>query len=219
LGFLKAAAFLRFKCYYYIVNNFKYILIVIFTVIFVLGLVFIYNFFKPKVNSPYDFNVSGTAVVKELRALKRLETSSFTIEKVIDAGTNSNQLKEFFGDRLLLIAQGEVIAGFNLEKLSEKDIKVDKGTLTLNLPKPEILISRLDSEKTRVYDRKQGLLTQGDKDLESEARAQAEQLIRAAACSERILDEASNNARSQLAALFKTLGFTTIIINIPETSC
>lgn len=202
------------------INNLKYILFGVVAIVFIFGLVFLYNFFKPKGNSPYNFNVSGTAVVKELKALKRLETTTFTIEKVIDAGTSSNSLKEFFfGDRLLLIAQGEVIAGFNLENLSNKDIKVDKGTLTLNLPKPEILVSRLDSEKTRVYDRKQGLLTQGDKDLESQARAQAEQLIRNAACAERILDEASSNARTQLTALFKTMGFTTIIINIPEASC
>ncbi len=201
-------------------SNLKYIFGAIFAVIFILGLVFIYNFFKPKTPSPYNFNVSGTAVVKELKSLKRLETSSFTIEKVIDAGTNSNALKDFFfGDKLLLIAQGEVIAGFDLENLSQNDIKVDKGTLTLNLPKPNILVSRLDSEKTRVYDRKQGLLTQGDKDLESEARAQAEQLIKSAACAGGILNEASNNARTQLSALFKTMGFTTIIINIPEASC
>jgi hypothetical protein len=202
------------------VNNLKYFLIAVVAIVFILGLLFIYNFFKPKGDSPYSFNVSGTAVVKELRALKRLETASFTIEKVIDAGTNSNEFKEFFfGDRLLLIAQGEVIAGVDLENLSEKDIKIDKGTISLTLPKPEILISRLDSEKTRVYDRKLGLLTQGNKDLESKARAQAEQLIRGAACAERILDEASNNARIQLSALFKTLGFTTIIINIPEAGC
>ena len=183
----------------------------------ILGLLSIRNFFT---DDPFSFNTSSKTVIKELRELNRLETASFTIEKVIDAGTNGNRFQEIlFGDRILLIAHGEVIAGFDLSQLDEGDVMINDRSLTLTLPEPQVLVTRLDNEETRVYDRQQGLLTRGSEDLESEARLVAEQQIREAACTGGILDEASKNARSQLTALFKTLGFSSVVIETPVGSC
>ena len=164
--------------------------------------------------------ISTTAVIRELRELDRLETASFTIEKIIDAGTAGNGIKEMlFGDRILLVAHGEVVAGFDLSELKDKDIKIEGKMITLALPPPAIYFSRLDNEATRVYDRKLGLLATGDKNLESEARLTAEKSIISAACKGGILNEASQNGRNQLSALLGSLGFTTISVNIPDGSC
>ena len=57
----------------------------------ILGLLSIRNFFT---DDPFSFNTSSKTVIKELRELNRLETASFTIEKVIDAGTNGNRFQE-----------------------------------------------------------------------------------------------------------------------------
>lgn len=182
----------------------------------VLGLNFLNNVGKTN----YSINTSGTSVVKQIRSLNRYETASFTIEKVIDAGKNGNEFSDFlFGDKILLIAHGEVIAGFDLSMLKDQDAVASDGVITLNLPKPEILFSKLDNDKTRVYDRKLGLLTHGDKDLEARARLAAEKSITSAACEAGILQTASNNARSQLTVLLKSLGFTAVTINIPSSSC
>lgn len=166
-------------------------------------------------------DTSRPAVIKEIRALQRLETSSFTIEKVIEGGTTGDNAFSnlLFGDKILLIAHGEVIGGFDLSSLPDENLQVSGKTITLTLPPPQILFTRLDSAKTRVYDRRQGLLNHGDKDLESEARTKAEESIRAASCEAGILDEASQNARKQLNTLFKALQFESITINIPLGSC
>lgn len=163
---------------------------------------------------------SGDAVVRELRSLNRLETASFTIEKIIDAGTAGNRMQQFlFGDRILLIAHGQVIAGFDLSGMRDEDIRVVDDRITINLPAPQILFTALDSAKTRVYDRQKGILTPGDKDLESAAREEAETQIRQAACSAELFEQAADNAREQLGAIFKAAGFTTVTIAIPEASC
>lgn len=196
-----------------------------FGILVILGVVFVLfillmRFFWQRIEDRYTFTTSSRTVIKELRSLNRLETASFTIEKVIDAGTNGNQFQQFlFGDRILLIAHGEVIAGFDLSKLSDDDIQVNGKVLRLTLPAPQILSARLDSEETRVYDRRQGVLSKGDKDLESEARSRAEMIIRQAACQGKILNEATKNAQMQLTALFKTLGFETVILDIPQGGC
>ena len=168
----------------------------------------------------YTFRAGSQTVVKQIQSLNRLETASYTIEKVIDAGTTGNRLQQFLvGDRLLLIAHGQIIAGFDMSKVKEEDLEVSGETLKVKMPAPEILVSKLDNEQTRVYDRQNGLFTRGDRDLESEARQEAEAVIRTAACRGGILDEASKNARTQLTTLFKGLGFTTVVIDIPEGSC
>lgn len=175
------------------------------------------NIFQDK---SFKFNTNSKTVIKELRELNRLETASFTIEKVIDAGTSGNRFQELlFGDKILLIAQGEVIAGFDLSNLSDESVKISGSQLTLSLPAPQILVTDLDNAQTRVFDRRQGLLTKGDKDLEAAARSEAEKIITQAACEGGILNEATQNAKSQLTALFKTLGFTTVTVEIPSGSC
>ena len=159
-------------------------------------------------------NPSGAAVVLELKELQRLETVSFTIEKIIDSKIQSNnKLQELlFGDKLLLIAHGEVIAGIDLSSIEAEDVTVNEKDITIRVPAPTIFLVRLDSEKTRVYDRQTGLFTKGNKDLETTAREQAEISIKEAACEAGILTNAWENAEKQLVTLFKTVGFEKVII-------
>lgn len=166
-------------------------------------------------------NTDRAAVIKEIRSLQRLETASFTIEKIIDGGTTGNNIFQqfLFGDKILLIAHGSVIAGFDLSQISEKDIEVKDQTLRIVLPKPQILVATLDNTQTKVYDRQKGLLNPGEKDLETNARKAAEDSIRQAACDGGILTQASDNARKQLTSLFTALGFTQISIDIPQGDC
>lgn len=186
----------------------------------VIAIAVIILFFGWTASSGYFFNTNSAAVVTEIKKLNRLETASFTIEKIIDAGVKGNAFSEIlFGDRILLIAHGEVIAGFDLSKLSEKDIRISGSSLDITLPPPQILSSKLDNDLTRVYDRTEGLLTKGDKDLESQARKTAEVVIIEAACKGKILDTAAANGKKQMTTLFNALGFKTVKITIPNGKC
>ena len=166
-------------------------------------------------------DASREAVVQEMRSLGRLETSAFRIEKIIEAKTDEGGPWRdiLFGDKLLLIASGEVVAGYDLAGLADADIERTGAALRVRLPAPQIFSVRLDNEKTRVYDRDQGLLTRGDKDLESEARLAAELSIREAACAAGILREAQENAVKQLGAVLGALGFPDSVIMSPDGSC
>lgn len=178
----------------------------------------VYNTFVK--DKGFYVNTNGTAVIKEIQKLQRLETSSFTIEKIIDAGTTGTKFQQFlYGDKILLIANGQVAAGFDLSKMNEKDIIVEGQRVVLNLPAPIILFTRLDSSKTRVYDRSTGILSKGERDLESEARAQAEISIRQAACEGGILDTSEESGRKQMTSLMVALGFQDITVNIPKGQC
>ena len=164
--------------------------------------------------------IDTASVVRQIRTLSRLETSSFTIEKIIDEGSHDTVLKELlFGDRILLIAHGEVIAGFDFANIEPTSIEVDGKSIHVNIGKPQILITRLDNSQTKVYDRRRGLLASDDTNLESHARIDAEAAIRSAACEEHILDAAAVNAKKQLTSLLQAIGFVSITITTQASEC
>ena len=97
-------------------RRFKLLLIcIVVCIIGLIAVVGIYNWENNKKDT--------TAVVLEMRALNRWETASYTIEKVIDTGNSGNVFQQFlFGNRILLIAHGEVIGGFDLSTLSANNV-------------------------------------------------------------------------------------------------
>lgn len=196
----------------------KLILLFAFTsLVFFLIALFLFSLLLNRVEKSESNRV---AVIKEMRMLSRLETASFTVEKIIDSESSGNVFQKLlFGDKILLIANGNVIAGIDFIGVEEEDIVIEGKKIQVSLPAPEIFFASLDNTKTRVYDRKSGLLSGGNDNIESEARATAEQSIREAACSSGILNMASENARKQITSLLSSLGFVEIVITIPQGSC
>jgi hypothetical protein len=151
-------------------------------------------------------------IVREVRSLARLETIQYTVEKVITAETGQGPFGFLFGDRLLLVAHGVVIAGVDLGRVEPTDVWFDEaGRVYLRLPAPEIFVATLDNSQSYVYDRDTGLLTSGDIDLEAAARRAAEAEIRQAALRDGILEQARVNAESVLYRLLRSLGFGDVI--------
>jgi hypothetical protein len=104
------------------------------------------------------------------------------------------------------------VAGFDLAKMQPENIMVRGDRVTMVLPPPEILYSRVDNEETFVYERKSGLFRKPDPRLEGEARRLAERAMVERALKGQILAHAQANGRQQVEALLRSLGFTDIVI-------
>jgi cell division protein FtsL len=149
--------------------------------------------------------------ITQVRALARLETIQYSIEKVITAETGQGTFGFLFGDRILFVAHGTVIAGIDMSKINPGDMLLDNGVLTVKLPASEIFVATLDNDKSYVYDRQLGALTKGDQNLETTARQAAEQEIRKAAEDDGILEIAQQNAVTYLTKFFAALGYSNTI--------
>lgn len=154
-------------------------------------------------------------IIHEVRALARLETIQYSVEKVITGDSGQMVLKPLFGDRLLFVAHGTVIAGVDLTKLMPADIVVQDGMLKIYLPEAEIFSAGLDNEKSYVFDRQTGVLTRGNPDLETQVRRVAEREIYNAAVTDGILRQARINAENYLTRLLNNLGFKGVIFTRP----
>jgi hypothetical protein len=156
-------------------------------------------------------------IVHEVRSLARLETIQYTVEKVVTADTGQEFLKVLFGDRLLLVAHGFVIAGVDLAQIGPEDLWVEGGVLYVQLPEAEIFVANLDNEKSYIYDRQVGFLRRGDVDLETAARRVAEEEIEKGAIEDGILEQAKLNAENFLSRMLMQLGFPEVIFVEAET--
>ncbi len=157
------------------------------------------------------FRIDPPTIVRQIQQLQRLETVSFSMDKIISGEHDNPYLPKFLvSDRLLLVVHGDVIAGVDLSQLRAEDVSISDKKISLRIPKSEILVTRIDNSKTRVYSRDTGLFSSPDPNLESEVRQEAERQLREAALQGNILKTADDNARSTLSALLHSLGFAQV---------
>jgi Protein of unknown function (DUF4230) len=151
-------------------------------------------------------------VVEGVRDLDRLATVRTTESIVVTRESGGDFLDRLFsGEKVLLVATGNVEAGVDLSGLGEDAVEVRGDTATIRLPEPEVFSASLDEDKTRVYDRDYSALNlRPDDDLVEEARATAEERIEAAAREDGILDTAETNAENSIRAFVKALGFAEV---------
>lgn len=150
-------------------------------------------------------------IIREVQSLARLETIQYTVEKVITAEINQGVFGPLFGDRLLFVARGYVIAGVDLSVMKTEDLRLEDGVLYVNLPDTEVFVATLNNDESYVYDRTTGILRKSDQDLETNARQVAEAEILNAAVEDGILLQAEQNAEVYLERLFNTLGYKEVV--------
>ena len=152
---------------------------------------------------------TGPVVVEGIQELDQLATVRWTESVPVTRESGGDALERLFsGEKVLLIATGEVEAGVNLADIGKDDVSVNGDSVTIKLPEPEILSASLDEEKTHVYDRDfSPLNVRPDDDLVEKARAQALVKIKGAALKNEILDTAEQNAENSIRAFVTTLGF------------
>jgi hypothetical protein len=158
--------------------------------------------------APQEETLDIATLVTQVRELNRLETASM---RVIHVGTIKQTYKmvpnALGGDEITFLATGDVIAGLDLSQLKPNDVwRSPDGTINLRLPPPQILVSRVDNEQSRVLTRKTGVLRRADIDLETRARQHAETNIRAEALKKGLLPLAAKNGEQKLAELLHTFG-------------
>lgn len=149
--------------------------------------------------------------INEVRALARLETIQYSVEKVVTGETGQGTFGFLFGDKMLFVAHGTVIAGIDMSKLKPEDMRYENGVLTVKLPPAEVFIATLDNEKSYVYNRDTGLIAKPDQNLETLVRQNAEQEIMKAALEDGILQQAQTNAQAYLLKFFAALGYPNTI--------
>jgi len=161
-----------------------------------------------QVLTPQETVVDISTLVTQVRELNRLETASM---RVMHVGTIKQSYtmvpNAIAGDEITFLAEGDVIAGVDLSQLKKDDVwRSPDGTVNIRLPQPQVLITRVDNQKSRVLTRKTGVLRRGDVNLETRARQHAEKNIRDEALKRGVLKMAADNGEKKLAEFLNAAG-------------
>jgi hypothetical protein len=175
----------------------------LFGLLFLLAGIFVGARFRPGFGSRTS---DSAAVVTQIKQLNQLVTVRYSIQRVVGI----TELKDPFGaESILLMVQGEALAGVDLASMTPRDI-IYSGVRSVNviLPRARLFNTFLDEKQTKVWDRHITWWTPWvpyDPDLEHRARLSAVNEVRDAALAMGILDQAHKNAENVIKDLLRAL--------------
>ena len=150
--------------------------------------------------------LDSNEVLTRITRLNQLVTVKYSIQRVVGL----REPKVPFGEEsILLMVEGQAIAGIDLSKLKPGDITyTGPHAVTVSLPRARLINIFIDEKQTKVWDRQITWWTPWvpyDPDLEHKARMQALDDMRNAALQMGILDQAQTNAESSIRDLLAAL--------------
>lgn len=177
----------------------KTILIIILLIIVIcssgIAGIFIYIGFTEKSKSDHQLSV------EKIESMGKLELVKMNIKDVLE------QTKErplyLPNAKTVLIVSGEVLAGIDLEKVKKEDIHVSGDKVTVKLPQPEIFSSKINHEKSKVYNVEWGGFSSAE--LVDEAYRSAEKAIIESAKTTGYEATCENNAKLLLTPIFREM--------------
>lgn len=156
----------------------------------------------------------SSLIVRQIRGASELTTAVFTMEAVVPARQDRSLAGYKIGTTTLLyIAYGEVRAGVDLKEFGTSNVQVVNDTVQLQLPPPRILDSKIDVNRSRVYDYDRGFLGLGPDtapQLQMFAQQKTLKRIVTAACNQGVLQQANDRAELVVTQLLNTAGYKNV---------
>jgi len=150
--------------------------------------------------------------IGDIRPLAELATIEYQAVAEIQDERVPDDFRQYLGikEQVLLLAYGEVKAGFDLSKLSEEDLWTDGTRAQLHLPPPEILSTSIDYDRTHAVFHRGTLLMSRDINWEGEIYDTAQDSIRQGAIEAGILEDAARYGQLYYENFLRSLGFTEV---------
>lgn len=175
------------------------------TIVVIAAVIVFYGIFKIK-NEFFSNKqtISEDIVLTKITIMGKLELVKFSMKDVID----KTESKDFWPDeRILFVAVGEVTACIDLTKVKKDDVRITGDSLTLFLPQPEICYTKLDHQKSKIYDVSGMWFSDTVKDRVEDIYKIAENKIFTSAMQMNILGKAKQNAE---------LIFKPLVVNLSD---
>ncbi|MDY7013113.1 MAG: DUF4230 domain-containing protein [Cyanobacteriota bacterium] len=154
---------------------------------------------------------ASNLIVHQVRSASELTTAVFAMEAVVPTHQNRTLGNLVVAKTsLLYTAYGEVRAGVDLSQFTSDSVRIENDTVYVRLPAPEILDSKIDVERSEVYDYDRGFLGLGpDAAPQLQTLAQRETLEKIVqnACTQGLLENANERAELAVSKLLTTAGY------------
>jgi len=150
--------------------------------------------------------------VLSLRPLAELATVEYPVVVDIPNERIPEDIRKHLGvkEEVLMLVYADVKAGFDLSKLSEKDIWIDGTRVQLYLPEPEILSTSIDFDQTRIVDYEKSIIFDNDPELQTNTLEKSQTAIEQSVMESGIMEMATLFGQIFFENHLRSLGFTEI---------
>jgi hypothetical protein len=154
--------------------------------------------------------ITDSGMVQKISSMGKLELVKYEMKDIID----QREIHLILPDsRVLFLAVGEVTACIDLTKVKKSDITQTKDSVVVYLPRPEICYTKLDHEKSKVYDIRGVMFEDGAKDMVEDVYKLAEKRILDNANQMNVLGLARQNAQLIFKPLLESISGKTVVLN------
>jgi hypothetical protein len=173
-------------------------------------LVFLFFYMKHQF-STVRTEVSEDVMVEKITSMGKLELVKYSMKDVLEKKQVHTILPD---ERVLFVAVGEVTACIDLTKVRKQDITRDSSgnSVTIMLPQPEICYTKLDHQRSKVYDVSGVILPSTTKTMVEDIYKLAEQRLLDNAREMKITDKARENAQLIFKPLLEGVSGKTVIL-------
>lgn len=145
-------------------------------------------------------NTTQSIVLKEITSLGKLELVKYAFKDIVE----HEQVNTFLPNaNAILIVEGEATGCIDLTQITSANILTDGDSVTVQLPKPELCVWKINHDRSRVYDTRFSFLNESQ--LVSDAYRQAERQVRQSALNGGILEQTRKNASQMLRPLLERI--------------
>lgn len=171
------------------------------------------SIFRPP--PPVYNTYSSAAILERIQAMSRLTTTRYNFSNIVTTERELPRLIELlYKDKLTLIAVGYIDAGVDLSAMTDLDIVLLDGVLTLRLPPPTLQNCALNEQESYVVSRDTGLFTDVAPEFDDIARQFAVRSFRDIALEKGILEEANDKAKAALELFIGGLPLDASVIKV-----
>jgi len=136
--------------------------------------------------------ISEDVIIEKISNIGKLELVKYAMKDVIEQKIPRTLLPD---KRILFVAVGEVTGCVDLTKVKKEDITASADSVTVTLPKAEICYSKLNHQRSRVYDLSGVFMPADRQKMIEDIYKLAEQRILDNAREQNILQKTEENAQ------------------------
>ena len=179
------------------------------------------SLFSPRLLSPVTVQSSMEfqgQILERLRSINELHTAVESVQTIVTDTQNRSVFGLDIGrDKLMYIAVGAVRAGIDLTQLKPDDIRIVNNVAEIALPPPRILDSKIDVNRSSVYDNQRCILFPAEGiNVQDRVMRTALEQITASAEKSGLLDAAGDQAKKVVSDLVRMMGIHDVNVSFHD---
>jgi hypothetical protein len=134
--------------------------------------------------------ISRHTLIQEIENIGKLELLRYNFKEITELSEKNKRYLGLFevpDSRVVVISHGEAVGCIDLQKIGERDVRIQGDTVLVRLPEPELCYYKLDMENTSVYSVEKQVYYKKESELVQRALRLAEREMRDAALRSGIL--------------------------------